>query len=640
MALRDDLLTPIPGANPSGLDLRYDPVIDKIREARREELEAPQGAWKTAIKVADYPLVIKLAGEILATRSKNLQIAAWLVDAHVRREGFGALASCFRFLRSLCEEFWDSLYPEIEDGDLEMRAAPLDWLGSKLDEPIRLVPITANGFTWFRYKESRVVGTEAEANTNDKRKARQQAITDGKLTAEEFDAAVDETPKQFCEIQLAAVEEARAALEELISFLDESFRDVSPSFTKVRTALEDNAHLLKGFISRKGGQTIVSSPEPAAPEPVAPPSAAAPTTRISDAPAPAVVPQAAPAPVQSPTAQPPGSLSAEPVDFEDAVKRVAGVARFLRAKDAYDISPYLILRGLRWGEIRYNGSDIDRSMLTAPDDQLRTDLAYNLSAGQWDKVLALTEQTMETACGRGWLDLQRYTVKALEGKGQWFASVAQAVRSGVRGLVTDLPALLDMSLRDGSPAADSETRAWIETEVLAGALLSLQPPAAPAPVHELTPEPAAPEPPPLPPPPVQIPAKPPQIEWENLSDSAPSDIFDEALIAAKAGNVPEALRILNRQLASERSGRSRFRRRVQLAHLLIATGHPQIAQPVLDEVAREIDSRKLEEWEEGDALAYPLSLLLQCANGDPERKSRLYAAVCRLDPVRALQITV
>ena len=43
MPLRDDLLNPIPGDNPSGESLRYAPVFDKIKEARREEtVEEPQ----------------------------------------------------------------------------------------------------------------------------------------------------------------------------------------------------------------------------------------------------------------------------------------------------------------------------------------------------------------------------------------------------------------------------------------------------------------------------------------------------------------------------------------------------------------------------------------------------------------------
>src|SRR5579875_1098827 len=79
MPFRDDLLTPIPGANPSGASLRYDGITDAIKEARREEIDAPQGEWKTAIKTADHVQVIKLAGEALAKRSKDLQIAVWLV---------------------------------------------------------------------------------------------------------------------------------------------------------------------------------------------------------------------------------------------------------------------------------------------------------------------------------------------------------------------------------------------------------------------------------------------------------------------------------------------------------------------------------------------------------------------------------
>jgi len=91
MPLRDDLLNPIPGENPSGESLRYAPVFDKIKEARRADDDAPQGDWQFERKTADYPLVIKLAGEALATKSKDLQVAAWLTEAILRKEGFRGL---------------------------------------------------------------------------------------------------------------------------------------------------------------------------------------------------------------------------------------------------------------------------------------------------------------------------------------------------------------------------------------------------------------------------------------------------------------------------------------------------------------------------------------------------------------------
>ena len=68
MPLREDILTPIAGDNPSGIDLRYDTkllIFDKIREARRQDDDLAQGDWQTERKTANYPLVIKLAQDTL-----------------------------------------------------------------------------------------------------------------------------------------------------------------------------------------------------------------------------------------------------------------------------------------------------------------------------------------------------------------------------------------------------------------------------------------------------------------------------------------------------------------------------------------------------------------------------------------------
>ena len=51
MPLRDDILNPIPGDNPSGENLRYAPVYDKIKEARRQDDDAPQGQWQSIVLV-------------------------------------------------------------------------------------------------------------------------------------------------------------------------------------------------------------------------------------------------------------------------------------------------------------------------------------------------------------------------------------------------------------------------------------------------------------------------------------------------------------------------------------------------------------------------------------------------------------
>jgi type VI secretion system protein ImpA len=123
MPLRDDILAPIPGANPSGENLRNSQVYIKITEARRQEED-----WSGGRKEADYKAVLKLAGDALATKSKDLQLAAWVTEALLKREGLAGLRSGLELIKSLLDTFWDSIYPELEDGDAEFRAAPVEWV--------------------------------------------------------------------------------------------------------------------------------------------------------------------------------------------------------------------------------------------------------------------------------------------------------------------------------------------------------------------------------------------------------------------------------------------------------------------------------------------------------------------------------
>src|SRR5271170_7457674 len=135
MTLPDDLLNPIEGPNPSGASLRYDPIYDKIKEARREEDQPPAGMTEQDRKLADNPLVIKLTTDALAKKSKDLQLAAWLTEALLKQRGFAGLKDGLLVCSGLLEKFWDTLYPEPEDGDPQPRSAPMGFVGTKLEIP-------------------------------------------------------------------------------------------------------------------------------------------------------------------------------------------------------------------------------------------------------------------------------------------------------------------------------------------------------------------------------------------------------------------------------------------------------------------------------------------------------------------------
>src|SRR5262249_24174358 len=264
MPLRDQLLTPIPGDDPGGVELRYEPLFDKIKEARRQDDDMPQGEWQTERKTADCKLTIKLATEALATKSKDLQVAAWLTEAKLHKEGFAGLRDSLDLLDGLVESTWDHLYPRIDDVDAEMRAAPLDWVASRLDLPLRSVPITRSGLDSIRYKESRFVPTEADAG-NDEAKAttRTTAIADGKLTPEDFDRAFEGTPKAWYKSLIGDINATIDVLGRLDEHARDKFRDAAPSFRPLRETLEDIRRVSQQLLKRN----LHFDPNPVAPKP-------------------------------------------------------------------------------------------------------------------------------------------------------------------------------------------------------------------------------------------------------------------------------------------------------------------------------------------------------------------------------------
>jgi len=609
MPLRDDLLNPVPGENPCGENLRYAAVYDKIKEARREDDDAPQGDWQRERKTADYPLVLKLAGEALATKSKDLQLAVWLTEALIKTESFSGLKAGLDLIKGFIENFWDGLYPEIEDGDVELRAAPLDWLGSRMDASLRLLPLTKSGINWYQFKEARAIGYEADAaDDSTKLEAREAAIAEGKQTMEDWDAAFNGSPKSF----YAGLEETLDIILETLDSLSElcgdKFGEDAPSFGPMRTTIEEIRHTVHGLLQKKR-ETEPDALSEAAEEPTAEAepgeSAAYAETGYSEEPEPVPV-------VRTKTRPAGGPQTPEPVDKDDAFRRVVGVAAYLRREDPYSATPYLLLRGLRFGELRSAGSELDPNLLEAPATEIRQSLKKAANEGDWAQVIEIAEAAMGLPCGRGWLDLQRYVYRAAYELSYY--QIQAVIRSEVNALLSDYPALRHASLLDDTPAANADTQSWLDE-------IAPAPPAAEAPVYAAAPlaEESAPQPP------------------QDASQTP--DAYALAQEAAGAGRSQEAIEILMREAAAEKSGRGRFQRRLQLAHLCISMGYAHIALPILEQITAEIDARSLEGWEAPAFVAQPFSLLYQClenTDAAPEVKQKIYDRICRLDPLQAL----
>ncbi len=601
MPIREDILAPIPGDNPSGIDLRYDNkllVFDKIKEARRQDDDLAQGAWQTERKTANWPVVMKLAQDSIATSSKDLQLAAYLTEALLQTERFPGLRQGLDLTFRMLTEFWDTVYPVIEDDDRELRARPLAWIGSMLDLPLRSTPIVTAGYTFIAYKDSRTVGYEDQVKTDKDRKARNTMLESGKIAPEVFDKAFAETPKAF----YAQTEKDLDACLEIISrmdaFCDEKLEGDSPGFAKLNKALTEVRQTIHQLLEKKREKE---------PDPVeeVPAEVAAEGSSSADQGSGATASGAA------------SSLVAEPADRRQAVAAVVGAASFLRKKEPFSPAPYLLLRGLRWGELRSAERLADSPLLEAPPTELRQQIKRLAIGKKWAELLEAGEQALAQPGSRAWLDLQRLSVTACTALGDSHKAIATAITTELRALLNDLPDLLDATLLDDTPAANPETKAWLES-------LGSSPPAvAPESEAESSGQPSA------------------------HSNGAPRwlapamDPYALAKDALASGNEEKAFTLMRKAMTRERSGRSRFRRTMQMIELAVTAGKDEIAQPLLEDVAAAIEAHKLDAWEDPEQMAVDLAKLMRYSKkiqGSSAEKQKLFERICRLDPVKALNV--
>jgi type VI secretion system protein ImpA len=599
----DELLAPIPGENPSGQNVRYESAYDAVREARRAEDALSQGVWVREAKTANYPQVIKLATKVLQEQSKDLQIAAWLGEALLKTHGFPGVRDDLKLLRELIERFWEGLYPQIDEGDLGSRAAPLEWVDRQFAIELKSIPFTeglnAERYSWWKYDESqkfivpdKVDGLEYDEAARVKT-VEETALTEGKITSRQFREAKNATPRAFYETLYDDLSASREELTLLETLVDAKFGRDAPSFSGLRKSFEDCLSLAKDLLKEKRER----EPGPARVE----------TQPVQEIP---VIEHAA-----KPTVAPPSPPSGP----QTPQYRLAALAAELRSGQAASPVSYLILRAARWGELRAADYPFETTLLVAPPSEVRKRLKSLFTNDEWEKILEESEQAMAREEGRAWLDLQRYSIVALNNLGHERA--ATAIRSELRSLLTDFAELPQAELLDGTLAANPDTLRWLQSEVLLpnssgqpGALNST--PLTGSGGSPMT-----------------------GVDGEENAGS-----WVEALQCVKSGRLSEGLDMLRREALSAPSGRERFYRKLRMAELCLAAHKPLLAIPILEELAQTMDRFRLEEWESNEwnvrvliALYGSLRETESTRDGQGERIKQVFDHLCRLDISQALR---
>src|SRR5208337_141377 len=75
----------------------------------------------------------------------------------------------------------------------------------------------------------------------------------------------------------------------------------------------------------------------------------------------------------------------EPAERRGAITAVANAAAALRKLDPFSPAPYLMMRGLRWGELRAALNKQDMTLLEGPPTELRQHIKRLAIEGKWSE---------------------------------------------------------------------------------------------------------------------------------------------------------------------------------------------------------------------------------------------------------------
>jgi type VI secretion system protein ImpA len=303
------LLAPVGGARPCGEDLSFTVEIDAIVRARQaDDPSLEQGAWVTELKEADWKFVAKQCAQLIEQRSKDLQLAVWLVEAETRTGSLRGLADSLMLVAALCDRWWDGLYPLPDEDGHERRIGNLSWLAARIAPLLREVPLTESqpgqpAYALRDFDVARMHGGDELAK---------------------LETAKARSSPAFFAALLRDSEHCAGALERIERSVDARLGVDGPSFSAARSGLQSVMLFVKPMV--KEGAAAPAAEKPA--------GAAAPA------------PAAPAAPVEAAGADAGGP----PQSRTQALARLREVAEFFRRTEPHSPVAYLAEKAAHWGE--------------------------------------------------------------------------------------------------------------------------------------------------------------------------------------------------------------------------------------------------------------------------------------------------
>lgn len=335
------LLIPLDPYNPAGEPARNTSAYRALTEARRsDDPSLPRGAWAMELRRADWRKVSVIAITILSEMSKDLQIAAWLLEAQIHERGYAAVAPGLALMQGLCETFGERLHPRTDDATFEATGNVVRWIDSKLLSTIALAPLIEDGeqvATWAMW---------VQAERFDRLRAAHRELSleaaDGP-SLKELATMLTRPSDEALRARFAELETACRAIQ---SFEDglRTLADDMPSLSRLRELFERIRSTLREELDRRGLPVAEAVDAPAVV------SSTGDASGEGDAQSVVLLQE---------------SVGAAPIDTvterERAYRMLEEIAGTLARIEPHSLVPYLLRRAVRWGGM--NSAELYREVV-------------------------------------------------------------------------------------------------------------------------------------------------------------------------------------------------------------------------------------------------------------------------------------
>ncbi|MCH9682188.1 MAG: type VI secretion system protein TssA, partial [Deltaproteobacteria bacterium] len=385
----------------------------------------------------------------------------------------------------------------------------------------------------------------------------------------------------------------------------EALQKIVKSFgAQSRASLEDHAPSVRPLETRVQRLLLsIPKPEAKAPPPAAPTPAATPSPQQPAAPRPAAAAPAAPMPATADV----GSAEEVKKFLLETGRSMIKAGNLLRNAKLSDPTAYRLVRAGVWLHLSSAppAAAGGKTQIPPMPPQRRQQLDLIASNGKWPALLGETEAALVQF--RFNLDLNRLSATALQRLGDEYEPARQALLGEVGALLRRMPSLPDLTAGNGTPLADDETRAWIESDVATagggggggGA---------------------------------------------GGRAEGPGEEFGKLSGLIKAGKAAEAMKMAKKAIDGTGSPRLRLIRRMALAQSCLESGQPKLARSMFAAAEHEIRERGLMEWEPQlasqclEGLVRAIRAAAQKGSPYPAADS-VYERLCHVDPTAAAKFT-